>query len=404
MLSRGLTSVAVALAASGLVAAQTFTDCNPLEKTCDPDPALGNQKGECDWTDGDCDLFEALPGTTISYDDKGALFSISKESEAPTIATHKRIFFGKVEVEMQAAQGQGIITSVVLESKDLDEIDWEWIGGDNTKVQSNYYGKGDTTTYDRVVYHDISAPLTSVHKYTVEWTSSAITWSVDDNVLRTLKYADAQGGSRYPQTPMEVKLGTWVGGGKNTNEGTVEWAGGYTDFSEAPFNAWYKSISITDYAGGDSATKDSIKEYVWSDKTGSFESIKVIKGTSTDDDGDDDDNDDDNDDTTTSSGKATATSSSNSSKTSDSSDATSTSDGDDKSTTASSSASTTVATPSASSGSSDSGNSTTTPTSTSSDSSATGSDVPEAAAAGLFASLGRVALAGVAAVVIAQAI
>jgi hypothetical protein len=85
---------------------------------------------------------------------------------------------------------------------------------------------------------------------------------------------------------MEVKLGTWVAGRKDAPEGTVEWAGGYTDFSKAPFNAYYKSITITDYAGGDSPANGGVKEYVWTDKTGSFESIRVVKGDGSSDGGD----------------------------------------------------------------------------------------------------------------------
>lgn len=40
---------------------------------------------------------------------------------------------------MKAASGQGIVSSIVLESDDLDEIDWEFLGGDTTQVQSNFY-------------------------------------------------------------------------------------------------------------------------------------------------------------------------------------------------------------------------------------------------------------------------
>ena len=194
------------------------------------------------------------------------------------MATHKRIFFGKVEVELQAAPEKGIVTSIVLESKNLDEIDWEFVGGDNAQVQSNYFGKGDTTTYDRVEYHPVDAPLSSTHKYSIEYTKDHIIWEIDGAEVRRLKYAEAKGGSRFPQTPMEVKVGTWVAGGKNSEEGTREWAGGYTNFAKAPFNAYYKSVTITDYAGGDSPANFDVDRYVWGDKTGSWESIKVIKG------------------------------------------------------------------------------------------------------------------------------
>lgn len=42
--------------------------------------------------------------------------------QAPTIATGKYIFFGRVDVEVQAAPGVGIVTSAVLQSDTLDEV------------------------------------------------------------------------------------------------------------------------------------------------------------------------------------------------------------------------------------------------------------------------------------------
>ncbi|CAG9988113.1 unnamed protein product [Clonostachys byssicola] len=279
------TAVAVFTAS---VASQTFTSCNPLEKTCPAHPALGSNSIKCDFTKGKCDAFNHNPGTTINYSDKGALFSIENDKQAPTIASKKYIFFGRVDVELMASPGQGVVTSVVLQSGDLDEIDWEWVGGRNDEVQTNYFGKGDTTTYDRGAKHPVTAPLTTFHTYSIEWTSKKVDWIIDNQVVRSLNYADAKGGSRFPQTPMEIKLGTWVAGLQGNSEGTVEWAGGYTDFTKAPFQGWYKSISVVDYAGGDAPPKDSIKEYLYGDKSGSWESIKVVKGESSNDSKDDD--------------------------------------------------------------------------------------------------------------------
>ncbi|KAK7223494.1 hypothetical protein V2G26_011497 [Clonostachys chloroleuca] len=283
MFTNTFVKAVVAVAAANLVSAQTFTDCNPLDKTCPAEAAFGKDSGICDFK-SECKIFTSLPGTSVSYEGDGARFRISKEGEGPTLATQKRIFFGRVDVELKSAPGIGIVTSVVLESADLDEVDWEWLGADDYHVQSNYFGKGDTTTYDRVALHNVATPSKTFHTYTIEATSKFIAWSIDGTEVRRLLPDQAKGGSRFPQTPFEVKIGTWVAGGKDSPEGTVEWAGGRTDFSKGPFDAYYKSISIIDYAGGDAPTKDSIKEYVYGDKTGSWESIKVVKGDSADDD------------------------------------------------------------------------------------------------------------------------
>ncbi|KAF4945483.1 hypothetical protein FSARC_14416 [Fusarium sarcochroum] len=287
MFTKAFSAAVVALAASGLVSAQTYTDCNPLKKTCPPNPAFGDKKVDCDFAKGECDAFHGMIGTNVKYDGEGALFRINKESDAPTFRSDNYLFFGRVDVVVQAAKGKGVVTSAVLQSDDLDEVDWEWVGGDDAQVQSNYFSKGDTTTYDRAVYHPVDGALTTTHKYSIEWTSTKIDWLIDDQIVRTLNAADAKGTAGFPQTPMQVKLGTWVAGGKNSNEGTREWAGGYTDFDDAPFDAYYRSITIIDYAGKDAPGQNKgAKEYVYGDNSGDWSSIKVKK-TSSDNDNED---------------------------------------------------------------------------------------------------------------------
>ncbi|KAK2592712.1 hypothetical protein QQS21_009587 [Conoideocrella luteorostrata] len=255
--------------------AQTFTECNPLKNTCPPNPALST-KSNCDFTKGACSLFKEVDGTKLSYGRNGAVFTIKTGSNAPTVNTGKYIFFGRVDVTVQAAPGNGIVTSSVLQSDDLDEIDWEFVGSDHSQAQTNYFSKGDDSTFDRGKYHPVNNPTGSFHMYSVEWTREKIDWSIDGKIVRSL--SASQLGTKYPQSPMQIKLGTWCAGNQDSRQGTREWAGGYTDFSKAPFNAYYKSISITDYAGKDHLTGGDVKEYIYGDHTGSWESIKLVGG------------------------------------------------------------------------------------------------------------------------------
>ena len=91
----------------------------------------------------------------------------------------------------------------------------------------------------------------------------------------TLTRDSAKGGDAFPQTPMQIKLGTWVGGGENSPPGTVEWAGGHVDWAAAPFKAYYKSISIVDYAGKDAPSGRPAREYIYADRSGDYRSIQV---------------------------------------------------------------------------------------------------------------------------------
>lgn len=60
----------------------------------------------------------------MTYGDDGAEFIMTSDGLAATITSTKYIFFGKVDMYMRAANGTGVVSSFVMESDDLDEIDW----------------------------------------------------------------------------------------------------------------------------------------------------------------------------------------------------------------------------------------------------------------------------------------
>ncbi|KAJ5090159.1 hypothetical protein N7532_008843 [Penicillium argentinense] len=256
------------LYSSALVAAQTYTNCNPLEKSCPADPALGKSNQKFDFTSGSSSEFTA--SGSVSYDNSnGATFTISQKGDGPLIQSNWYIMFGRVEFTIKAAPGTGIVSSAVLQSDDLDEIDWEWLGGNNAQVQTNYFGKGDTSTYSRGAYHDNSGNHDSFHTYSVDWTSSQIVWAIDGKTVRVLT-PDTADSNQYPQTPMMIKAGVWAGGDPGNAQGTIDWAGGETDYNQGPFSMYLKSMTVTDYSTGNS--------YSYGDKSGSWESIIANNG------------------------------------------------------------------------------------------------------------------------------
>jgi beta-glucanase (GH16 family) len=171
---------------------------------------------------------------------------------------------------MKAAPGTGIVSSMVMQSDDLDEIDLEWLGGDSSQVQSNYFGKGQTTTYNRGAFEANPNNQDAFHTYTVDWTSEQIVWQIDGVTVRALTAADAE-ANQYPQTPMQLKLGIWAGGDPSNPPGTIQWAGGDTNYADGPFTMTVQSVSATDYSTG--------TEYTYDGTSGTWQSIKSTGGS-----------------------------------------------------------------------------------------------------------------------------
>jgi beta-glucanase (GH16 family) len=132
--------------------------------------------------------------------------------------------------------------------------------------------QGNRTIGDRGHDYPISPkPQGEFHNYTIDWTKDRIQWILDGTILRNQTFDQALGGKNYPQTPMNVRLGAWAAGDASKNDvGTVEWAGGHTDFKDGPFIMAVQSVYAKDYT--------TAKEYSWDgmDASGDWQKVKVI--------------------------------------------------------------------------------------------------------------------------------
>ncbi|KAF3360289.1 hypothetical protein VdG1_01249 [Verticillium dahliae VDG1] len=226
-------AAAAAAAFSTLTAAQTWTDCNPLTTTCEPNTALG-MAIDVDFANG----------------------------AAPQLMSLFYIMFGRVEITLKAAPGAGIVSSLVLQSDTLDEIDFEWLGADPHEVQTNYFGKGQVTSYNRGQFHKMDKNNQDEFlTYVFDWTKDRTEFYVDGTLVRTLTPADAD-DNQYPQSPMQVRFGAWSGGDPANAPGTIAWAKGPTDFAQGPFSMVVRDLKVIDYSTG--------KQYKYTDNSGSW--------------------------------------------------------------------------------------------------------------------------------------
>ncbi|KAK6333303.1 hypothetical protein TWF718_011121 [Orbilia javanica] len=252
--------------------AQTWTDCNPLEKQCPCNPGLGKTYS-FDFTKGEgSDVFPADKYFPVRYEKDGVHLPVKKKGDAPTIISTKYVFGGRLDCTLKIAPGKGIVSSLVFQSADLDEIDFEWIGSKPLEAQSNYFGKGNTETYNRGAIHPVKDTVNNFVKFSIDWTKEKTSWYIDDVLVRTLTPADSatlyNSDNYYPQTPMQIKIGAWAAGDPSNADGVIEWSDGPIDYSQAPFDMVIQSLTITDYSKG--AT-----EYCYGDKSGSWGSIEI---------------------------------------------------------------------------------------------------------------------------------
>ncbi|KAK4697810.1 hypothetical protein P7C71_g315, partial [Lecanoromycetidae sp. Uapishka_2] len=272
MRSQSLLRAALAVAwIAAPVSSQTSSTCNPLTSgSCPADTALGKAV-TIDFTAGQSDSFTTQGSPT--YDSNGASFTVAKSGDSPLIESKWYIMFGHVEFVLKAAPGVGIVSSAILQSDDLDEIDFEWLGYDDNNVQSNYFGKGLTTTYNRGVSSPAPGNHDGFHTYAIDWTADQIVWSVNGATVRTLTPA-ATNGYPYPQTPMMIKVGAWSGGDSSNPVGTQQWATGQTgvttNYASGPYTMQLKSIAVTDYSTG--------SQYTYSGTEGTWQSITAFEG------------------------------------------------------------------------------------------------------------------------------
>lgn len=94
-----------------------------MPETCPADTGLNKYRLSTDFTSGSLGRWNTTAGT-VTTTDLGAKFTVSEQGDAPTIESEFYIFFGHVDVKMRAANGTGIVSTWILESDDLDEIDW----------------------------------------------------------------------------------------------------------------------------------------------------------------------------------------------------------------------------------------------------------------------------------------
>lgn len=102
-----------------------------------------------------------------------------------------------------------------------------------------------------------------------------MTWSVDGEVMRTLKKEDTykNGKYNYPQTPARVQLSLWPAGLPSNGQGTIDWAGGIINWDSQYMQHGYyyarmMEVNVECYDPPSGTKKDGDKSYYYTSRDG----------------------------------------------------------------------------------------------------------------------------------------
>lgn len=139
----------------------------------------------------------------------------------------RRTHFGRYEVMMTAARGEGVISSFFTYTgphfgDPHDEIDFEFLGRDTTKVWLTRFVGGQ-----RLPGRWIDLGLDAAegpHLYAFEWLPDRLVWSVDGRELMRVTEEE----TTIPQDPQRIFFNIWAGG-----PGQRDWSGEAPDDMQA---------------------------------------------------------------------------------------------------------------------------------------------------------------------------
>ncbi|CEP16946.1 hypothetical protein [Parasitella parasitica] len=165
---------------------------------------------------------------------------------SPNFVYSTLLHYGTVSYIVKVADKAGAVTAATLMAPGGDEIDFEMLGADHNKVQTNFF-YGPTPVYvvnSRDTEVDINT-TSGFHNYTIDWSPERINFYVDRKLIRTAKNdndCNEKGNCTYPTHAAAIEIGLWDA---STVSSTAQWARGPIDWTTGEtINATVKSVTV----------------------------------------------------------------------------------------------------------------------------------------------------------------